>query len=223
MRAKKRLLKTKPIAKDVEKIDWRTYGEVVIGVDEVGRGCLAGPVAAAACLFVTGDLEHELTDSKKLTEKRREELSEKILSVHRAHWALASVEEIDEINILQASFLAMKRAIQQLEDGLVGTPLEKWIGRAPIVVDGHMTIPLLPKQRQIALVKGDLRCAPVSAASIVAKVARDNLMKAHGVRFPGYGFEVHKGYSTQLHMDAISKMGPMILHRRTFAGVREYL
>lgn len=207
----------------VEKINWRNYGEAVIGVDEVGRGCLAGPVAAAACLFVTGDLEDELTDSKKLTEKRREEFSERILSVHRAHWALASVEEIDEINILQASFLAMRRAIEDLERGLMGTPLEKWIGRAMIVVDGHMKIPGLPDQRQTALVKGDLRCAPVSAASIVAKVARDRLMKAHGERFPGYGFEIHKGYSTAVHMNAIATLGPMFLHRRTFAGVREHL
>lgn len=204
------------------KIDWRTFGSAVIGVDEVGRGCLAGPVGAAACLFVTGDLEDELTDSKKLSEKRREELSAQILSVHKACTGFASVEEIDSLNILRASHLAMHRAIEALEASLRGSPLEKWIGKAHVVVDGHLAIPQIPKNRQTTIIKGDLRCAPVSAASIVAKVARDRLMCEHGNAHPGYGFEIHKGYSTAKHMEAIVALGPTILHRKSFSGVKEY-
>lgn len=204
-----------------EKVDWRTFGRVVIGVDEVGRGCLAGPVAAAACLFACDDLAGEVTDSKKLTPERREELSAKILAVHPAHCAYASVEEIDEINILQASFLAMRRAIAELEKAMAAGPHAKWVGRAKIVVDGHLKIPGIAPRRQTALVKGDLRCAPISAASIVAKVARDRLMSEHAVAYPGYGFESHKGYSTERHKSALSALGPTPLHRRTFAGVKE--
>lgn len=205
------------------KIDWRVYGEAVIGVDEVGRGCLAGPVGAAACLFVHGEMENELTDSKKLTAKKREELSARVLAAHPASVAFASVEEVDDLNILWASHLAMHRAIVQLEDGLRGGPLEKWIGRAHVVIDGHMRLKQLPHDRQTALVKGDLRCAPVSAASIVAKVARDRLMVEHARQWPAYGFEVHKGYSTARHKEAIASCGVSAIHRRTFAGVKEYL
>ncbi|HRO68687.1 MAG TPA: ribonuclease HII, partial [Pseudobdellovibrionaceae bacterium] len=190
-----------------EPVDWKTLGTHVIGVDEVGRGCLAGPVYAAAVLFRAGDPLHAVTDSKKLTEARRDELSAKVLSTHMYAIAQASVEEIDEINILKASLLAMKRAVEDLiarlsdEDrGLAST----W----PVVIDGNMKIPGLRGMNQMTLIKGDLRCAPVSAASIIAKVARDSLMKDFAGRYPGYGFDAHKGYSTATHKAAIEKLGP---------------
>lgn len=205
------------------KIDWRLYGPAVIGVDEVGRGCLAGPVAAAACLFVKGDLEDEVTDSKKLTEKRREEIDVRIRATHPVRVATASVGEIDEINILKASLLAMKRAVEELRKDLRGTELESLAARAVVVVDGNMRIPGLAHEGQETLVQGDLRCAPISAASIVAKVARDRWMKEQAAVLPGYGFEVHKGYLTPLHREALQRLGPCAIHRRTFAGVKELL
>lgn len=205
------------------KIDWRQFGRLVIGVDEVGRGCLAGPVTAAACLFAKGDLEDEVADSKKLTEKKREELSAKILAAHPCHIATASVDEIDEINILKASLLAMKRAVEGLQESLAGTPLEAKVKKAVIVVDGNVRIPGLPIGRQETLVQGDDRCAPISAASIIAKVSRDRLMKEHSLLYPGYGFEVHKGYATEIHRDALKSLGPCVIHRKSFMGIRDQL
>lgn len=203
-----------------QKIDWRSYGPAVIGVDEVGRGCLAGPVGAAACLFVKGDLENEVTDSKKLVEARREILFDQIRTVHPVGFGSATSEEVDQINILKASLLAMERAVRALEVSLEGTPMEEVVRSAIIVVDGNQKIPGLPASRQQTLIKGDLRCAPISAASIMAKVARDRLMKEQASLYPGYGFELHKGYGTVFHREAIQRKGPCPLHRLTFAGVK---
>lgn len=197
----------------LEKIDWRTFGPGhVIGVDEVGRGCLAGPVFAAAVVFRSDELADLVTDSKLLSEKRREELSVQIFEHHHVGVGSASVEEIDEVNILQASFIAMKRALVQLE-----------IQTGHVLVDGHMKIPGLHASfQQSPIIKGDLRVAVISAASIVAKVARDRMMKNLGVEFPDYGFESHKGYATPPHKKSIAQHGPTIWHRRSFAGVKEY-
>lgn len=188
-------------------------GETVIGVDEVGRGCLAGPVYAAASIIdTTKDYKH-FTDSKALTEARREILAEEIKTNHRYGIGFASVEEISEINILQASFLAMKRAI-----------LELGVRSGTVLVDGKQRIPgLSDKFKQIPLVKGDFRAEPIGAASIVAKVTRDNLIKELGVKYPNYEFAKHKGYATKIHKAAISKYGPCPIHRPTFAGVKEFL
>jgi len=198
---------------DLPKIDWRKFGpEPVIGVDEVGRGCLAGPVYAAAVIFDSGELQNTVTDSKLLSEERREELALLIKQKHKVGIGYATVEEIDEINILQASLLAMKRAIENLG-----------VTSGHVLVDGNQKIPNLVGFEQTTVVKGDLRVAPISAASIVAKVTRDNLMKELGTKFPVYGFKDHKGYSTPVHKKSIVEHGPCDHHRKSFAGVKEYV
>lgn len=195
------------------KIEWRDFSPTpIIGVDEVGRGCLAGPVYAAAVIFKSDALNDLVTDSKLLSEKRREELADLILKEHIVGIGSASVEEIDEINILNASLLAMKRAVEKLG-----------VKSGHVLVDGNKKIPNLKGFQQSTIVKGDLRVAPISAASIVAKVTRDRLMKDLGVKYPHYGFEVHKGYSTPVHKQSIVDHGPCIAHRRSFAGVKEYV
>ncbi len=204
-----------------DKVDWRAFQPApIIGVDEVGRGCLAGPVFACAVIFNPEapsflPLESLLTDSKLLTESKREILSEKIIADHRYCVGTASVEEIDSINILQASLLAMKRAV----DGLALSE------GGHILVDGKITVPGMSKSfRQTPLIKGDLRCSVISAASIVAKVHRDRHLKELGSMFPGYGLEVHKGYSTVAHKKSIQQLGPVRgLHRLSFSGVKEYV
>lgn len=186
----------------------------IIGVDEVGRGCLAGPVyAAAAILDPQKDISY-LTDSKKISEKRRSEYAERILSDHHVGIGFATIEEIDEINILRASLLAMKRAVLNLKVDL---------NKAHLLVDGKFEVPMDQEVVQTTLVKGDFRAAPISAASIVAKVTRDNLLAEMAQKFPQYGFEKHKGYSTKAHKEAIAQYGPCVVHRKTFAGVKEHL
>ena len=165
--------------KNYDIIDWQKYGPgPVIGVDEVGRGCLAGDVYAAACILNPEAEWAHYTDSKKLTPKRREVLSEEILGSHKVIVAQASVKEIDQLNILKAALLAMKRAVEGLgvEQGVV-------------LVDGTFKIPgLSDRFTQHTLVKGDLRAAPVAAASIVAKVKRDTDISDLDSVYPGYGF-----------------------------------
>lgn len=195
------------------KIDWKEFSpNPVIGVDEVGRGCLAGPVYAAAVIFRSEELTDLVTDSKLLSEKRREELAEQILKEHQVGIGSASVEEIDELNILNAALLAMKRAVETLG-----------VRSGHVLVDGNKKIPDLVGFEQTTIIKGDLRVAPISAASIVAKVTRDRLMKELGTQYPVYGFEVHKGYSTVKHKQSIGEFGPCGEHRKTFAGVKEHL
>lgn len=196
-----------------EPFPWKELRpQPIIGVDEVGRGCLAGPVYAAAVIIPEGFDYSALTDSKKLSEKRREELAKQIHAGCLVSLGFASVEEIDEINILWASLLAMKRAV----DGL-------GIDHAHVIVDGNKKIPKITLP-QTTVVKGDLRAEPIGAASIVAKVFRDNLMKDLGEKYPGYGLEGHKGYATPIHKEAIKKLGPIReIHRASFAGVKEHL
>ncbi len=201
--------------KNFDKLDWKSFckeGFSVFGVDEVGRGCLAGPVYASAVILNHHESDHELTDSKKLSEKQRTYWFEKISAEHQVGIGLATVEEIEKFNILQASFLAMKRAIKNLK-----------LSSGIALVDGHMKIPGLENFEQHAIVKGDLRLAPISAASIIAKVTRDSLMKELSKEYPDYGFEVHKGYATEIHRTAIQKKGITALHRKTFGGVKEYI
>lgn len=181
---------------------------VVCGVDEAGRGPLAGAVFAAAVILEDPPRIQGLADSKKLTAKCRDVLFEQIRQ-HAVAWAIssASVEEIDEINILQASLLAMRRAVLAL------TPQP-----ASIVVDGlHVPKVVMPAR---AIVQGDATVPAISAASILAKVARDAAMlELHGA-YPDYGFDRHKGYGTALHMAALQRLGPTPAHRRSFAPVR---
>lgn len=210
---------TKSVEKKLEKVDWRAFGDGVIGVDEVGRGCLAGPVYAAAVFWTQDHEQVKVTDSKLLTPQRREELAHLIRQNYVVAVGQACAREIEELNILQASLLAMHRAIEGVEKQLEGKTDEP----ISLLVDGNQKIPSLPRERQFTLIKGDLRCAPISAASIVAKVARDQMMKEQASIYPQYGFESHKGYLTKKHQLALAKWGPCEIHRRSFAGVKELL
>jgi ribonuclease HII len=184
---------------------------LVCGVDEAGRGPLAGPVVAAAVVMASGQSIDGVRDSKQLSPARRELLAVQIRQ-HAAAWAvgLASPAEIDDINILQATLLAMSRAIRAL------TVRPGWIQ-----VDGN-TLPDLPEfaAGMEAVVGGDRQCQVISAASILAKVHRDELMCALDRGFPGYGFAVHKGYPTPAHLAALEQLGPSPVHRHSFAPVR---
>jgi ribonuclease HII len=188
----------------------QTTTALLCGVDEAGRGPLAGAVFAAAVVLHPGRFEG-LADSKVLTARVREELSARIRAEALA-WAIASasVEEIDRLNILQASLLAMKRAVESL--GMV--PEE-------VCVDGNRLPRLALKCR--AIVKGDRLVAAISAASILAKVARDAEMTAMDGRYPGYGFAEHKGYASPEHLAALKERGPCEIHRRSFEPVHALL
>ena len=183
----------------------------VAGVDEVGRGPIAGPVVAAAVILDPTRSVIGLADSKQLSAKRREALAGAIRDNARA-WALgrAEVDEIDRMNILQASLLAMRRAVVALD----AVP-------ALALVDGNRC-PELPCSA-LALVGGDRRVAAISAASILAKVARDAEMVELDARYPGYGLATHKGYPTAAHREALLRLGPLPIHRCSFAPVRQAL
>ena len=189
----------------------RPEGTVVIaGVDEVGRGCWAGPVYAAAAILPDG-LEHEhLNDSKQLKAECRAELKEFLCSHTEVRWSIgiATVEEIETHNILGASLLAMRRAV-------AGLPLQPHL----CLVDGNQKAGLAC--REITVVDGDARCPSIAAASVIAKVARDAIMAKLAVLYPAYGLENHKGYGTPEHARALTLHGPCPIHRRTFKPIRE--
>ena len=186
-------------------------GRHVAGVDEVGRGPLAGPVVAAAVILHPDRPIRGLKDSKLLTPEAREELAEKVRSRALA-WALAWVdhEEIDRINILQASLLAMSRAVAALA-----------VEPDEVQVDGNQC-PVV-KQPVTAIVMGDSKVKAIGAASIIAKVERDALMGRMHALYPQYGFDEHKGYGTPAHLEALRRHGACPIHRRSFAPVRERL
>ncbi|MGN0586319.1 MAG: ribonuclease HII [Oscillospiraceae bacterium] len=177
---------------------------VFCGVDEAGRGPLAGDVYAAAVIFDKDTVIDGINDSKKLTEKKREALYDEIIQKAQAYCiATATVEEIEKYNILQATFMAMKRAVEGL-----GVKPEL------ALVDGNR-LPELPCEAQ-TLVKGDGISASIAAASILAKVSRDRYMKKVAEEYPQYMFEKHKGYGTKLHYDMILQYGPSPVHRMSF-------
>ena len=184
---------------------------LIAGVDEVGRGPLAGPVVAAAVILDPNNPIVGLTDSKKLTEKKREALALEIKEKAIA-WALgrAEAEEIDEINILQASMRAMERAVAALQI----TPVKA-------LVDGNK-LPNLSCPAE-AIVKGDLTEPAISAASIIAKVTRDHEMVAFHQQYPEYGFDRNKGYPTKQHREALQQHGLTKIHRRSYAPVQQLL
>lgn len=190
---------------------FNTNQQTIAGVDEVGRGPLAGAVVAAAVILDPNNRIEGLIDSKKLTEKKREllavEIREKSLS-----WALgrAEVEEIDQINILQASLLAMSRAVAQLT-----------IKPELVLVDGNKC-PEVPYPVE-AIIKGDSLIESISAASIIAKVARDREMEELDLVYPGYGLAQHKGYPTAMHRAALIELGVTVIHRRSYKPVRDVL
>jgi ribonuclease HII len=187
----------------------RRGATLVAGVDEAGRGPLAGPVVTAAVIFDGRRYPKDLDDSKRLTFNERERLYELILAKGTVSVAVASTARIDRMNILRASLWAMSRAIA----GLSAKPDH-------VLVDGNMLPPDLPCPAE-AIVGGDGIPVSIAAASIVAKVTRDRLMANLGRAFPVYGFEDHKGYSTPAHFDALRAHGPCPHHRRSFAPVRE--
>lgn len=186
-------------------------GNFIAGVDEAGRGPLAGPVVAAAVILDPRKPIKGLNDSKQLTEKKREALFQEIRQNALA-WSVARarVNEIDTINILQATFLAMQRAVASL----AVTP-------SFALVDGNMCPKFICPAR--AIIKGDETEPAISAASIVAKVLRDRLMLMLDKKYPHYGFAKHKGYATALHMQALRAFGASRVHRRSFAPVAECL
>ncbi len=178
--------------------------KAVCGVDEAGRGPLAGPVYAAAVIFPEDLVIDGINDSKKLSEKKREELFDVIKEKAIAYSiASATVEEIEKINILQASLLAMKRAVESLS-----VPADF------VMVDGNK-LPDLSVPCE-AIVKGDARSQSIAAASILAKVSRDRVMKEYAKKYPLYGFEKHKGYASEVHRNAIMEYGPCEIHRMSF-------
>ena len=192
---------------DLWELETEIYAEgyeLICGVDEAGRGPLAGPVYAAAVILPRGLVIEGLNDSKKLSEKKREALlapiCEKALSYGIAR---AEVEEIEELNILGATFLAMNRAIAQLNP-------------APelALIDGNRNTGIEFPSR--CVVKGDSRCADIAAASVLAKVSRDRYMLQMAERYPQYHFEQHKGYGTALHYEALREYGPSPIHRMSF-------
>jgi ribonuclease HII len=191
--------------------DFATGTIFVAGVDEVGRGPLAGPVVAAAVILDPERPIEGLADSKKLSEKRREALAE-VIKEQALSWALgrAEVEEIDRLNILQASLLAMQRAVAGLQ------PAAEFA-----LVDGNRCPDLACPAE--AVIKGDDRVPVISAASVIAKVARDREMVALEQTFPGYGLAQHKGYPTKAHLESLQRLGVATIHRRTFGPVRKIL
>ncbi|WP_018085609.1 ribonuclease HII [Desulfurispora thermophila] len=191
-----------------EQFLWQCGLEYIAGVDEAGRGPLAGPVVAAAVILPPGYRLPGLKDSKQLTSRQRQALAAAIQQQALA-WnvALATVGEIDQLNILQASLLAMRRAVQGLK-----------IAPQHVLVDGRFTVPGLDLP-QTAIVRGDALSACIAAASVLAKVYRDDLMQALHQLYPQYGFDRHKGYPTAAHRAALNRHGPSPVHRRTFRGV----
>ena len=189
---------------------------LVIGVDEAGRGPLVGSVVAAAVAFPFGLKIDGLTDSKKLSEKKRDDLYEQITS--ECLWSIAqsSSNEIDQINILEATMLAMKRAVEKLK-----TELANNSQITSVLVDGNRC-PDIENCR--AIVKGDLTVPAISAASVIAKVTRDRQMVNLDQAYPGYGFARHKGYGTKAHLEALKNFGPIEgQHRFTFAPVKKLI
>jgi ribonuclease HII len=187
----------------------------IIGVDEAGRGPLVGNVVAAAVIFPTNFYIEGLTDSKKLTEKKREEFYLQI--TNQCFWTVgeASSIEIDQVNILQATMLAMTRAINKLQHQFLSQNKDEIF---QVLVDGNRCPDI---DNCSAIVKGDLTEPVISAASVIAKVTRDRQMKELDLRFPEYGFKKHKGYGTKEHLIALSKHGPIDGHHRsTFAPIK---
>ena len=186
------------------------YETPIIGVDEVGRGPLAGPVISAAIILNKEKIPEGINDSKKLSKKKREVINEELISQHSFAIGIASVEEIDKINILQASLLAMKRAVLNLN-----------IKPQTILVDGNKLPDL--KYNMYPIIKGDSKSISIAAASIIAKVYRDKLMQDLSLQYPGYYWEKNSGYGTKQHLLALDNLGVTPIHRKSFAPIYNML
>ena len=192
---------------DAPKID---DDGTLVGIDEVGIGCLAGPVVAAAVILDPANPIYGITDSKKISEQRRKALADQVMA-NAVDWAIgqASVSEIDQHNILRASHLAMQRAYGDLKSDAT-----------LVLVDGNKS-PYFPVESK-AVIKGDETVLAIGAASIIAKVFRDSLMEELGKKYPDYDFEKNKGYPTKSHMQMLRAIGPCAQHRNSFAPVKNW-
>ncbi len=190
---------------------WQSGTTFIAGVDEAGRGPLAGPVVAAAVIFPKGSNIPPVNDSKQLSEDKRCELRKLILDLPGIRYAISEVqaEEIDRINILKATHLSMRNVLLKLPEAEIA------------LVDG-LEVPNLPVRCKF-IVKGDAKSASIAAASILAKVHRDEIMMMYADKYPQYGFERHKGYGTEDHLAALKQYGPCPIHRRSFAPVRDII
>ena len=195
----------------LEQAKYQAGFRFVVGIDEVGRGPLAGPVVAAAVGFPAGAAIPRVNDSKKLTEEQRTKLDAAIRSVPGVRIGIAeiAVDQIDKINILRATHLAMKKAVEQIPEADC------------LLVDG-LPVPGLPGE-SFNVIKGDARSASIAAASIIAKVYRDRLMVELDKLYPGYGLAENKGYGTAAHINALKVLGVTPIHRRSFAPVRDVI
>ncbi len=203
------LKKSSVLAVEQKSLDWDLPG-LVAGVDEAGRGPLAGPVFAAAVILDELSPISGLADSKKLSPQKRERLYDVIKAQALCFCvATASVQEIDEMNILQATLLAMQRAVKGLR-----------LKPSKVLVDGNR-LPVLDIRAE-AIVRGDSKVASISAASILAKVERDRWCLEIDAQFPLYGFKSHKGYGTAVHLQALKQHGPCVWHRKSFAPVSQF-
>ncbi|HUI06735.1 MAG TPA: ribonuclease HII [Verrucomicrobiae bacterium] len=194
-----------------EKKAYKNGAEIIAGIDEAGRGPLAGPVVAAAAILPRTFRRHKtLTDSKQLTEQQREEIYAELTSMPEFYWAVgvSDVDVIDQYNILRATWRAMQIAL----DGLYVYPDH-------VLVDG-LRVPLMGV-KQTAIVGGDAKSYSIAAASVVAKVTRDRMMLKLHEQFPQYNFAQHKGYGTPEHLAALERFGPSPVHRKSFAPVRQ--
>jgi ribonuclease HII len=213
--------------------------EMVIGIDEAGRGPLAGPVVAAACCLPPSiEIEGILDDSKTLNAQQREALFSQITTNPDIKWAfcIIDVETIDKINILQSTMLAMEGAVDALfmkngddSNKIIATTTNNnnatstgSILNSYLLVDGNRLPSKFDKEHSLAVVKGDSKCRCIAAASIIAKVTRDRLMEELHDQHPQYGFSQHKGYGVAAHVEAIREHGPCVAHRRTFAPVKNW-
>lgn len=183
---------------------------IICGVDEVGRGPLAGPVVTAAVILDPGNIPHSLNDSKKLSAKKRALISKEILATAECAFGEASLEEIDELNILHATMLAMQRAVANLPRKV-----------DHILVDGNR-LPQFDAPAS-AIIKGDQKSVSIAAASIIAKEKRDLLMKKLHEMHPEYGWNQNSGYGTKMHMEALNLVGPSRFHRKSFAPIRNLM
>ncbi len=195
----------------VERMKWAMGYEVVAGVDEAGRGPLAGPLVVASVAFRPGSAIPPVDDSKKLSPEQREKLRKEIINIPGVIYSIQTIspETIDRINILEATRMGMRKAVK----GIRGVQFA--------LIDG-LPVPDFPVESE-AIVKGDAKSASIAAASILAKTYRDKLMMKYSRNYPEYGFDSNMGYGTRMHLDAIVRYGVCPLHRRTFAPVRESL
>ncbi len=205
--------------------------DIIAGVDEVGRGPLAGPVVTAACVIKNvsdfdnapdEDLWRQVRDSKLLSEKQREETFEFIREKFFIGIGKCSPKAIDEINILQATLLAMRKAVEALEKDIDKSDVYTDAEKMMVMIDGNQLIPNFTRE-QVCVAKGDQISKSIAAASIIAKVARDKMMAKYDEKYPQYGFARHKGYGTKIHMEALQKYGATPIHRKSFAPVRKVL